>query len=279
MEDIFAYVDAHRDRFLAELFSLLRVPSISAQNTGVTECADMLRGMLEQAGAETRIFETGRHPVVYGEIINPEATRTLLVYGHYDVQPPEPLDLWLTPPFEPTVRDGRIYGRGTADNKGQLFCHVKAVEAILKTRGRIASNVRFIFEGEEEISSPSLRPFIEAHRDLLRADACLVSDGPKHETNRPTIVCGLKGMLYVELRTRYANTDLHSMKAATIPSPVWTLVQALTSLKDGEGRVLIPGFYEAVRPLTETELAAADAVPKEAASVRAQLEIPEVIGG
>jgi acetylornithine deacetylase/succinyl-diaminopimelate desuccinylase-like protein len=246
---------------------------------GVNECAQLLTQILQRAGVEARIFQTPRHPIVFGEIRSPGASKTLLVYGHYDVQPPDPLDLWESPPFEPTVRNDRIYGRGTADNKGQLFAHIKAAEALIRVRGRTAANVKFLFEGEEEISSPNLGPFIEAHRELLKADACLVSDGPKHESGRPTIYCGLKGMLYVEMRAKGANRDLHSMRAAMIPSPVWRLVHVLASLKDRNGRVLIPGFYDPVRQPTAVEVQAVRKIPPQAATVRQELGVEDLLDG
>lgn len=279
MKDVYRYIEENHSRYLDELFSLLRIPSISTRNQGIRECAELLAGMMEQAGVPARIIDTERHPVVFGELKNPGASKTLLIYGHYDVQPPEPLDLWISSPFEPEIRDGRIYGRGTADDKGQLFAHLKAVEALLKINGKTSSNVLFLFEGEEEISSPNLLPFIEAHRDILAADACLVSDAPKHESGRPTLLCGLKGMLYIELRTKGANRDLHSMKAANVPSAVWKLVRALNHIKGEDDRVRIPGFYEAVRPPAEAELAAAAAVPSEAGKVRRELEVENLLGG
>ena len=279
MKDVYRFIEENRQRYLDELFSLLRIPSISTRNQGIVDCAEMLAGMVEQAGVPARIFQTERHPVVFGELRSPGASKTLLIYGHYDVQPPEPLEPWDSAPFEPEIRDGRIYGRGTADDKGQLFAHLKAVEALLKVFGKTSSNVLFLFEGEEEISSPNLLPFIEAHREMLAADACLVSDAPRHESGRPTLLCGVKGMLYVELRARGANQDLHSMKAATVPSPAWKLVRALNHIKDAGDRVRIPGFYDAVRPPSEAELGAAATVPPEAAKVRRQLEVANLLGG
>lgn len=235
--------------------------------------------ILVESGAEAKIIPTPRHPIVIGQIRNQAATKTLLVYGHYDVQPPDPLDLWKSPPFEPVIRNGRIYGRGVADNKGQLFAHIKAAEAILRVRGKTSSNITFLFEGEEEIGSPDLAPFIQDHKDLLKADGCLVSDGPKHDSGRPTIVCGLKGMLYLELRAKGANRDLHSMHAAMIPSPVWRLVHALSSLKTQDGKVLIPKFYESVKNPTEAELQAVSKVPILESNANRQFEIKEFLCG
>jgi acetylornithine deacetylase/succinyl-diaminopimelate desuccinylase-like protein len=279
MQNVFQYVDANRDRALRELFALVRQPSISTQGIGVVECAGLLAGMMREIGIETAVYETAGHPIVYGELPAPDSERTLLVYGHYDVQPPDPMEEWNSPPFEPTLRDGRIYARGVADNKGQLLAHLKAAEAFLSVRERVPVNLKFLFEGEEEINSVNLGPFIEQHREMLRADAVLTADGPGHESGRQLINCGLKGMCYVEVTARGANRDLHSMRAAMVPSAAWKLVHALASLKDQGDRILIPGFYDSVRPPTAAELEAARAIPNDAATVRAELEVGELIGG
>lgn len=279
MQAVLDYVDANRDGMLQALFALVRQPSISAQGIGLPETADILAGMMRSAGIDTTVFPTAGYPIVYGEVASPGARRTLLVYGHYDVQPPEPLEQWNSPPFEPTIRDGRIYGRGVADDKGQLLAHIRAAEAFLQTGGRLPATVKFLFEGEEEISSPNLRAFVEAHRELLRADAVLTADGPGHESGRQLINCGLKGMCALEIRARGANRDLHSMRAAMVPSPAWRLVHALASLKDREGRILIPGFHDAVRPPDQAELEAVRRIPNNAANVRATLEVEELTGG
>ncbi len=279
MQDVFQYVDTHRDQSLQELFTLLRQPSISTQNVGLVETAQMLAGMMREAGIETTIYQTNGFPILYGELRAVSPAPTLLVYGHYDVQPPEPLELWNTPPFEPTIANGRIYGRGTGDNKGQLFAHIKAAQAFVQTRSRVPINLKFLFEGEEEISSPSLVPFIESHRDLLKADAALTADGPGHQSGRQQINCGLKGMCYVEIRARGANKDLHSMRAPVVPSAAWKLVYALASLRAPDGRVLIPGFYDSVRKPTAAELMAVEGIPNDAAEQRAILDVSEFIGG
>jgi len=247
MQDIFRYVDQNRDRFMAELCALVRQPSISAQNVGVAECAALLRSQLEASGIAARILPTAGHPVVFGEMQTPGATRTLLIYGHYDVQPPEPLELWKTPPFEPTLKDGRLWGRGTGDNKGQFFAHVKAVEAVLTTAGKLPVNVKFLFEGEEEVSSQSLRSFIEANRPLLAADYAFCSDGPMLPNHQPTILFGVRGILGVEVSLQGANKDVHSGNLGPfVPAPAWRLVHFLSTLKDPEGRILIKGFADAV---------------------------------
>jgi acetylornithine deacetylase/succinyl-diaminopimelate desuccinylase-like protein len=269
MDDIFRYVDQHRERFLNELFVLLRQPSISAQNIGVTECAELLTQQLQQIGIPARILPTGGHPVVYGEVLAPGAARTVLIYGHYDIQPPEPLDLWKSPPFEPTIRDGRIWGRGTGDNKGQLFAHLKAIEAVLKVKQRLPVNVKFLFEGEEEVSSRSLRAFIEANRSLLASDFCYCSDGGMLPGHQPTVVFGVRGILYVEVTATGANRDVHSGNlGAFVPKPAWRLVQFLNTLVDEAGRVKVKGFYDAVRTPNEAERQALARIPFDAAVLR-----------
>jgi acetylornithine deacetylase/succinyl-diaminopimelate desuccinylase-like protein len=262
MEQIFRYVDQNRERFLKELFVLLRQPSISAQNQGVTECAQLLKQQMEAIGIPVRILPTAGHPVVYGELTSGGAKRTILIYGHYDVQPADPIEAWHSPPFEPTLRDGRIYGRGTGDNKGQLFAHLKAVEAILKVKRTLPVNVKFLFEGEEEISSRSLRAFIHANRPLLAADYCYCSDGGMHHGDQPTIVFGVRGILYVEVNAAGANRDVHSGNlGAFVPNPAWRLVHFLSTLKDEQGRILVKGFYDAVLPPNDLEREAIDKIP------------------
>jgi acetylornithine deacetylase/succinyl-diaminopimelate desuccinylase-like protein len=262
MKEIFHYVDHHRERFLNELFTLLRQPSISTQNVGVAECAALLKGQMEAIGIPARILPTGGHPVVYGEVHASRAARTILIYGHYDVQPPEPLELWKTPPFEPTIKDGRIWGRGTGDNKGQFFAHLKAAEAILKVAGRLPVNVKFLFEGEEEISSRNLRRFIETNRVMLAADFCFGSDGPMLPNHQPTILFGVRGILHVEVSLTGANRDVHSGNLGVfVPAPAWRLVQFLNTLKDREGRILIKGFSDAVAAPTPLETETLGKIP------------------
>jgi acetylornithine deacetylase/succinyl-diaminopimelate desuccinylase-like protein len=198
--------------------------------------------------------------VVYGEIIK-EGAPTVLVYGHYDVQPPEPLEEWLSPPFEPTVKDGKIFCRGSSDDKSQLFIYVKAVETLVKTLGKMPVSIKFLYEGEEEIGSPNLAPFAEAHKEMLAADLAFFSDSHIHESGRPILILGLKGLVYLDLKAKGAAKDQHSMRATSIPNPAWRLVWALASLKGPDNRVLIPGFYDDVRELTELEKKAVAAIP------------------
>ena len=228
-----AYITANRERFLAELFTLLRQPSISTRNEGMNECAALLAGQMRDVGIATEIIPTPRHPVVYGELLKPGAP-TVLIYGHYDVQPPEPLELWHSPPFEPTIRDGKIFGRGTSDNKAQLFTYLKTVETMKATFGALPISLKFLYEGEEEIGSPNLKPFCEQNRDRLAASLTYYSDSHIHESGRPILILGLKGMVYVELKARGTREDQHSMRATSVPNAAWRLVWALSTLKDAE---------------------------------------------
>jgi len=262
MQQIFQYVEGNRERFLQELFALLRQPSISAQNQGVAECAELLKSHLDAVGVPAMVMPTAGHPVVFGELKSPGATRTVLIYGHYDVQPPDPLEQWKSPPFEPTVRDGRIWGRGAGDNKGQLFAHVKAVEAVLKAAKRLPVHLKFLFEGEEEVGSRNLRSFLEANRALLGADCCYCSDGGMYPDDQPTVVLGVRGNLYVEVTAKGANRDVHSGNLGPyVPNPAWRLAHFLATLTDESGKAQVKGFYDDVLPMTDSERKALAKIP------------------
>ena len=263
---VHAYIDEHREDELDTLVRLVRQPSISAQNTGVRECAQLLAAILSEYRIPARIIETPTQPVVYAGLIRDPKAFTLICYGHYDVQPPEPLDLWQSPPFEPAVRGGRIYGRGVGDNKGQLIAHVLAARAWLETAGSLPINVKFVFEGEEESGSPSLGTFAAQHKEMLAADLVYISDGGLHPSGRPVISLGNRGMLGLRLVAQGADRDNHSgNKGGVAPNPVWMLVHLLATMVDRSGRVLIDGFYDDVRPVGPVEeriLASLDFDPK-----------------
>lgn len=278
MNSIDQYIFDNRSRVLDELFGFLRQPSISTRDEGVGACARMLASMMARVGIDTKIIETARHPVVYGQILKENAP-TVLVYGHYDVQPPEPLEEWQSPPFEPQIRNGKIYGRGTSDNKAQLFSYIKAVEAFRDVLGQVPLSVKFMFEGEEEIGSPNLAPFAEAHKSLLKADLAFFSDSHIHESGRPLLILGLKGMVYVEVHARGAARDQHSMPATSVPSAAWRLVWALATLKDKNNRITIPGFYDEVRPLTPLEKETVAAIPCDEKELLDYFGIPEFLPG
>jgi len=221
---------------------------------------------------ETRIMEGGRHPFVYGQrLVDPDKP-TVLFYGHYDVQPVEPLDAWASDPFKPIVRDARIYARGAGDNKGQLYAQLMGINATLRVRGELPLNVKCIFEGEEESGSPNLESFVRKNRGLLNADLAYTSDGPVHESGRPMVVFGVRGLLYVELTARGAERDLHSGNwGGPSPNPAWELVRLLGTMKGPEGRITIAGFYDSVRMPTKQEKAAFGRIPLNKTSVARSL--------
>lgn len=251
------YIDQNRERFLEELFSILRIPSVSAKADHKPDmywCAQRICDLLIEAGAdEAYISETAGNPVVFGQKTVDPSARTVLVYGHYDVQPPEPLDKWRSDPFEPEIHDGAIWCRGANDDKGQLFMHIKAFEYLVRS-GKLAHNVKFMFEGEEEISSPSLPDWIRSHKDLLKADLCLVSDTTMLGENVPSINCGMRGMAYVEVKVTGPNKDLHSGHyGGTVANPIQVLCEMISTLIDADGRVTVPGFYDNVVDLPRAD--------------------------
>ena len=259
---VFDAIEARQQQFIDELLDLVRQPSISSQGIGVLECAELELAAMRRAGLEAQLLPTPGFPVVFGQRLVGNDRPTVVVYGHYDVQPVDPLDAWTSPPFEPEVRDGRIWGRGSSDNKGQHLAQLLALRTFLDIAGDVPVNVKVILEGEEESSSPHLAAFVEAHADLLRADLAYTSDGPIHESGRPTVVLGVRGILYVELRARGANTDVHSgNRGGIVPNPAWQLVDLLHGMRAPDGRVIIDGFYDGVRPIGELERAALAELP------------------
>lgn len=252
MQDVFDYIDAHQETFVQRVQRLCRQPSIAAQNVGIQETARMVAQLMEEVGVRPEQYATNGAPVVYGTVGS--GTPTLLIYNHYDVQPPEPLELWESPPFAAEVRDGKLYARGAADNKGNLVARLCAVEAWLRTRGSLPLTVKFVVEGEEEVSSAHLHEFVRQHTDLIEADGCIWEAGGKDIQENPGLYMGAKGILYVELEARGANRDLHSSQATVVPNPAWRLVWALSTLKDRNERVLIEGFYDEVVEPTPEEM-------------------------
>lgn len=260
-----SYIDTNRERFLNELFDLLRLPSVSADSRhkeDVRKTAELVKAGLLAAGVDkAEICETPGHPIVYAEkMVNPSAP-TVLVYGHYDVQPPDPLDLWTSPPFEPTVKDGKIYARGACDDKGQFFMHVKAFEIMAK-HDLLNCNIKFMIEGEEEVGSDNLADFVKSNKSRLKADVILISDTSLISLDTPSITCGLRGLSYMEVQVESANRDLHSgVYGGAVANPINVLSKMIASLHDEKGRVTIPGFYEKVRVLSEAERAEINRAP------------------
>lgn len=281
------YIQANKERFFEELFSLLRIPSVSAQaehREDMYRCAARLVELLKEAGAdEAAVCETAGHPVVYGSK-DMGAEKTVLVYGHYDVQPPEPLEKWRTDPFEPVLAkdpatgEDAIWARGANDDKGQLFMHLKAFEFLLKT-GQLRHNVKFIFEGEEEIGSPSLPAWVKEHKDLLKADVILVSDTTMISEKVPSINCGMRGLAYLEVKVTGPNKDLHSGHyGGAVANPINELCALIASLHDEDGRVTIPGFYDDVVELSADDRALLNRAPFDLEEYRKFLDIKEVKG-
>jgi acetylornithine deacetylase/succinyl-diaminopimelate desuccinylase-like protein len=255
------YLEKHLDDSIAELTRLAAQPSVGAQNWGLQECAALVDEMLRRRGFETQVMTTGGAPVVYAERKG-RSEKTLLIYNHYDVQPPEPLELWDSPPFEPQVRDGKLYGRGVSDDKGQLVARLHAIDALLAADGELPCTIKFIIEGEEETSSEHLFAFIEKNREILRADACLWEFGGVDQREVPMQYLGLRGICYVELSVVTASTDTHSGTGGSIfPNAAWRLVWALNSLKGEDEHIRIPGFYDDVRPPSQRDIDLMAALP------------------
>jgi len=264
MEDVFRHIEEHQQEAIDDLMRLCRLPSVSAEGRAIEETAQLVSEMLRSLGFRTQILpKAGGHPVVYGELAGASREKTLLFYNHYDVQPAEPLDLWSSPPFEPTVREGKLYARGACDNKGNIAARLAVIRAFLAVQGQVPVSLKFCIEGDEEIGSPGIEPFVEEQRQLLAADACLWEGGGVNWQGQPQITLGAKGLLYLELEARGANRDAHSSYATVLPNPAWRLLWALATLKDSQENILIDGFYERVRPASPQERAAVEAMPSE----------------
>jgi len=260
------YARSNSDRFLDELKALLRIPSVSTlpeHKADVRRAAQVLAAELGRIGMENaRLIETAGHPLVYADWLHAPGKPTALLYGHYDVQPPDPLDEWLSPPFEPAERNGNLYARGAVDDKGQMYMHVKALESLLASEKKLPLNVRVILEGEEEVGGEGIASFVAAHPPELKADFALVSDTEMFAPGLPTLCVGLRGMIYTEIEVRSARTDLHSgMYGGAAPNAFVTLAQIIARLKDESGRILIPGIYGNIIPPSPEELAAWKSLP------------------
>src|SRR5262245_30585547 len=252
------YLDENQERFLQGLQQALRIPSVSAQpqhREDVKRCAEHLADRLRALGmTRVEVVPTAGHPVVYGEWLGAPGQLTALLYGHYDVQPVEPLELWKTPPFEPTVKDGKVFARGAVDDKGQVFMHLDAIEAHMKVNGRLPINLKVVIEGEEEVGSSHLEGFLTGRRKELDADVILVSDTAMLGPDQPALCYGLRGILYTEIEVQGAAGDLHSGHyGGAVANPANALSVMIAALKDGDGRITVPGFYDKVRPVTPTD--------------------------
>jgi len=282
MQVIKEYVEANKQRFLDELFELLRFPSVSADQKyagDVRKTAEFVAQKLRDAGADhVEVCETAGHPIVYGEKISDPSKPTVLVYGHYDVQPPDPLELWETPPFEPTVRNGKIYARGACDDKGQFYMHVKAFELMLK-QGDLPTNIKFMIEGEEEVGSSNLGIFVKANKERLKADVVLISDTAMISLENPSLETGLRGLSYLEVEVIGPNRDLHSgVYGGAVANPATILAKMIASLHDENNHITIPGFYDDVAVLSEAERKALNEAPYDEEEYKTDLGVKALWG-
>lgn len=282
MEEIKKYIEDNKQRFLDELFELLRFPSVSADpkhQSDVLKTADYVANQLRLAGADqVEVCETDGYPVVYGEKIIDPSKPTVLVYGHYDVQPADPLELWHTAPFEPQIRDGRIFARGACDDKGQFYMHVKAFELMMKTDS-LACNIKFMIEGEEEVGSVNLGSFVKQNKTRLKADVVLISDTSMIGLDTPSLETGLRGLSYVEVEVTGPNRDLHSgVYGGAVANPVLILAKMIASLHDENNHITIPHFYDDVQALTEQERNALNTAPYNEEAYKKDLGVEELWG-
>ncbi len=277
------YIDSNKDTFVEELFELLRIPSVSTDSSKKEAIQQAANFLLDQFNSfdlqKTELFETPGNPIVYAEHCPHPDKPTVLVYGHYDVQPSDPDELWNSPAFEPIIKDGNVYARGASDDKGQAYTHVKAIESYVRTGNPIPVNVKFILEGEEEIGSPNLVPFIEEHKEMLQCDMVLISDTAMFGEDIPSITYGLRGLAYMEVEVVGPNRDLHSgVYGGAVENPLNVLCEMIAKLKNEDGVIQIPGFYDNVVPLTEADRKASAELPFDEEKYKKSLDIDAVHG-
>jgi acetylornithine deacetylase/succinyl-diaminopimelate desuccinylase-like protein len=277
------YIDSNQERFLEELKDFLRIPSISADPEYTAEtrrAAEYVADEARRLGLDNvAIHDTPGHPVVYADWMKAPGKPTVLIYGHYDVQPVDPLELWTDPPFEPTVRGDEIYARGSIDDKGQVHMHMKAIEALISTRGELPVNVKLIIEGEEEVGSPNLVPFIEQQKDLLACDAVMISDTTMYDYDMPSVTYGLRGLAYFELHVVGPDRDLHSgMFGGAVANPINALCELIAAMKDEKGRIQLPGFYDDVIDVSSQERSELGRLPYNVDDFTKMIDIPETAG-
>ncbi|MBT8195354.1 MAG: dipeptidase [Bacteroidia bacterium] len=282
MENIQQYVEANKDRFLEELIELLKIPSISADSTKneeVKKAGNYIKEQLLKSGADTaELIETKGHPIVYGEKMIDGNLPTILVYGHYDVQPPDPLDLWDSPPFEPVIKDGKIFARGACDDKGQMYMHIKAFELMMKNNS-LPCNVKFMIEGEEEVGSDNLGDFVKENKEKLKSDVIIISDTSMIANDTPSITTGLRGLSYVEVEVIGPNRDLHSGTfGGAVPNPIQILCEMISKCKDDDNHITIPGFYDDVEVISDEERAEMAKAPFDEEAYKKDLQIGDVHG-
>jgi acetylornithine deacetylase/succinyl-diaminopimelate desuccinylase-like protein len=282
-KEIITYLSENREKNLGELKELLAIPSISSlpeHKADVAQAANWLAGALKEIGMEkVNVFPTNGHPVVYGEWLKADGKPTVLIYGHYDVQPVDPLHLWDSPPFQAEIREEKLYARGASDDKGQVFIHIKALQAILESTGTLPINVKFLIEGEEEVGSPNLPPFVEENKELLSSDIIVISDTSMMEPGKPTICYGLRGMCGLQIDVKGPKGDLHSgLYGGTIQNPIHAIVEIVQSFHNEKGQITVEGFYDKVAEITADEKAAYEALGISEQSFIDQLGVPEMFG-
>jgi succinyl-diaminopimelate desuccinylase len=282
LQQVLAHIDGQRQQYQADLFELLRIASVSADPAfapQVQEAAGWLRARFEKFGLRAELIETGGHPIVYAESPPVPGAPVVLVYGHYDVQPPDPLDEWTTPPFEPTVRDGKVYARGATDDKGQMLTHVNSVQSWLAAAGKLPLQVKFLIEGEEEVGSEHLGTFLRENAKRLACNCVVISDTSQFAPGVPAITYGLRGIAYFELRLTGPKQDLHSgVFGGGVANPATALAKMLSALVDADGRVTLPGFYDDVKPITDRERQEFASLPFDEAQFREQLGVDALAG-
>jgi len=283
IEKVVDFINVQRDRYVDELKQYLAIPSVSAlpqHQADVRRCAEWTAEQMRKIGLQNvKLMETPGNPIVYGDWLGAAGAKTILFYGHYDVQPVDPIDLWESPPFDATVRDGELYARGAADDKGQVFMHFKAIEAHLKQSGKLPVNMKIILEGEEEVGSANLDNFVKSHKDELAADVVVISDSPMFARGVPSICYGLRGLVYTQIDLRGSNTDLHSGSfGGAVANPGFVLAQMIAQMKDRGGHIKIPGFYDDVVPLTQEERDAWAKLPFSEKQYRKDFGVPKLQG-
>ncbi len=275
-------IGANRQRYVEELSDFLRIPSVSTESdhtADIRQAATWVVNKLQKLGFHVALRETARHPVVCGHLLTDASLPTLLIYGHYDVQPPDPLDEWITPPFSPSIRDGHIYARGATDNKGQCLTYLEAMEAMLSVTGRLPLNVKVLIEGEEEIGSPNLGPFLQENRMELQTDVIAISDGSQFASGIPAITYGLRGLSYLEIQVQGPRFDLHSGSfGGVVANPVQVLAEMMARLKNADGTVAIPGFYDHVLELLPEERQEMSNLPADEVQLKEYLGVDQLVG-
>ncbi len=277
------YLDENQPRFHEELLDFLRIPSISSlpeHAADVAKAGEWVAARLRKAGVENvRMMQTGGHPVVYGDWLHAPGKPTVMIYGHFDTQPVDPLELWTDPPFEPAVRDGRVYARGAADDKGNMLIPILATEALMQTEGKLPVNVKYFFEGQEEIGSPTLPPFVAEHKDLFACDMVISADGGQWAEDQPGLSVAFKGLCALQINVEGPDHDLHSgMYGGSVPNPIHALVRIIDSMRSPEGKIMVDGFYDDVRPLTADEQTQIERIPFDEEEYKARAGVDGLFG-